>query len=78
MKTVIIYDDCEANLRFFLVEGDLSHLDGKYVNGDATQTEADEIMKHTLDPETGHCLPHLEHFPVAELFSVVIVCGFIP
>jgi hypothetical protein len=64
VKTLIIWDNCEANLRFRLVDGDYSHLDGKYVNSAGLDEKVEkEIMELTLDPETGHTLPMDEHWP---------------
>ena len=85
MKTVIIFDDCEANIRFFVVTGSFAHLDGKYINGNATDEEVDQINKLVYDEEYRY-LPSVEHWPAAEVADAlnnhggfeVIVCGFIP
>lgn len=90
MKTIVIWDDTEANIRFFVVPFDCSHLNGKYVNSDASDSEASEITEMTQDEE-GHSRYMLEEFPIDELYETaddghicracdvkVITCGFLP
>lgn len=43
--TVVIWDSCDANIKFFVVDRDISHLNGKYVNStETTDEENDEIL----------------------------------
>lgn len=90
MKTVIIYDQCEANLIFFVVEDDYSHLDGVYVNqwvesdkkAERKQREAlqDLLLKLVYDDKGKMLLKPLKKFPAKEVVAgaKVIVAGFLP
>lgn len=91
MKTVIIYDQCEANLIFFVVEEDVSHLDGVYINqwiesdkkAERKKREAlqDLLSKLVYDETSGKMLLEpLKKFPTKEVVAgaKVIVAGFLP
>jgi hypothetical protein len=94
--TLIIYNTfghgAEADLLFFIVEGDKSHLDGTYINqvesSESLQDELDGITniynELTDDREWIGYSPHTVKFPM-ELFKEtekreihVITCGFLP
>ena len=82
MKTIVIWDDGTQNIKFFVVPFDCSHLDGKYINGDASDGETQEILEMTQD-EGGRSRHMLEEFPIREFSASlstikVIVCGFVP
>lgn len=42
MATVVIWDSCEANIKYFTVDRDVRHLDRKYVNDVDNSEELDE------------------------------------
>lgn len=76
MKTIIIWDQCGENpLSFFLVEGDLNHLNGTYLNS----VDSDEDNEAQL-LEITEGAPALDSFPTEEVLkgAQVIVCGFLP
>jgi len=92
MKTIVIWDDCEASLRFFVVEGDYSHLNGVYLNSCAAKNLDDQLNTLIAYDDCGqpqHKM--LDEFPLDECYSYnndkgpvitrpdikVIVCGFI-
>ena len=81
MKTVIIYDQCfERPVSFYIVEGDLSHLNGVYGNHcNYDEKLQNELFKHVFDSEWNQ-LPALSEFPVQAVKdgAIVIVCGFLP
>lgn len=81
MKTVIIWDNCEANIRFLVVDGDYSHLHDKYINCNATEDEADQINEITTSgPPDYKPRLMLDRWP-SESYqddTKIIVCGFIP
>ena len=82
MQTVVIWDSCDASLRFFVVDRDLSHLHGLYVNC-VGNTEAQdlEISMLVYDQESGKQITEMTaEFPVdaVRAGASVIVCGFLP
>lgn len=82
MKTIVIYDQLlEQPVKFFVLEGDYTHLDNVYINS-ANGDEAlmDEVQNIVYD-EDGRCkITMLDAFPVLDraVSYAVIVCGFIP
>ena len=84
MKTVFIFDSQgEAPIQFFTEEGDFSHLDGVYINGDCSP-EAVSSLNDILFPrnyaDDWSYRPMEDKFPVLaadEPYTVIIV-GFIP
>ena len=86
MKTICIWDTCgQEPLKYFVVEGDQSHLDGTYINLDGDEDRQDELNKLTWDEEKDEStVEFLDAFP-KELFSQfpnegieVIAVGFLP
>lgn len=75
MNTIIIYDQCgEADITFYIVEGDKSHLNKIYINAcdqdEALQDELYElIQKYTA----------IKDFPIYQIGreTRVIVAGFL-
>ena len=90
MQTVLIYDQLDAELKFFVLDGDYSHLNGVYINQMVEGTKAkqkaadakqDELTNLMYVKETGE-LKHqfLTTFPTAAVLdgAIVIVAGFLP
>lgn len=84
MKTVIIYDQCgQDEIKFYVLDGDYTHLDGIYINN-ASQSEAlqDELTNLFYDPDTGQELLTPENsFPYSAIsrdHAMIIVAGFLP
>jgi uncharacterized membrane protein YheB (UPF0754 family) len=89
-KTVIIYDQCEANVTFIVLDGDYRHLNRIYVNQVVGKTKkeqkaAEKLQEELCDliyhPKTGDTLVSLlTEFPLAEVQNGadVIVAGFLP
>ena len=75
MKTILIYDQLDAELRFYVVPRDVSYLDGTYVNqienNDVKEVELLDITEQEVE---------LTKFPEEEMDADtrVIVCGFLP
>ena len=82
MKTVVIWDSVDADIRFFVIDRDLSHLNGKYVNHyDNTEEMDREISSLVYDEQTGApIVGMLSTFPVDEVKAgaAVVVMGFLP
>jgi hypothetical protein len=86
-KTIVIYNTFGAeNIKFIVVDRDVSHLDGKYINMNASDEEADEINDILFYPK-GHDRAweyrdyiFLDSFPVGEVDkdTKVINFGFPP
>lgn len=52
-QTAVIWDECNGQLMWFLVDGDYSHLDGCYINdGDWSDADQDELSELAFDPRT--------------------------
>lgn len=81
MKTVMIFDSCgETELRFYVLEGNYSHLNNVYINSchdEDLEIELRELLyTETFDEKCNYS----EQFPIEEINqdTVVIVCGFTP
>lgn len=91
MKTVVIWDTCEADVRFAVLEGDYRHLNHVYINQvrdtddtkakqkayDKLQNELEKIF-YTKDGKDRQAF--LDEFPVEEVKNgaFVVVAGFLP
>lgn len=81
MKTVIIWDNLEANLKFIVVDGDKSHLDRVYINQAYVDAQLqDELSVVIYNQDTYEpIVDFLDVFPVLFGLEVkVIVAGFLP
>lgn len=80
-KTVVIWDSVDADIKFFVVDRDLSHLDRKYVNDADNSEEIDDEISNLMYNADGHmCIEITNNFPVEAVRqgAKVIVCGFLP
>jgi len=81
MKTIFIYDQCcQDDIKFFIVPGDYSHLDGTYINAE-DEANPDELLSILYDIDCKVFLQELlPHFPVKELTPAtkVITVGWLP
>lgn len=84
IHTVLIFDQRgEQPICFFYLDGNLSHLDGIYINQTANaakQKKQDELHELLYRPDSG-CFKHepIDHFPsLYQPTDKVIVCGFEP
>lgn len=81
MKTVVIWDTLEGEIKFFVVNGDFSHLDGVYINSMENELGQDELNKILdYDSNGNPKVTMLEHFPKEDVINGanVIVAGFFP
>lgn len=81
MQTVVIWDSCEADVKFFVVDRDVSRFNHKYVNHvDLSDEESEEISLLVYDEEGQQKIPFLAEFPIEAVKNgaQVIVCGFLP
>ena len=81
MKTVVIWDALDADISFFVIDRDISHLNGKYANN-AEILESDEAEINLLvwDENGKQTQEMTKVFPVEAVRAgaKVIVCGFLP
>lgn len=82
VKTVMIYDQLDAALKFLVLDGDYKHLDGIYINA-SNQDEKlqDELSNLLYDPKDGQDrVTLLTEFPMQAVRdgADVIVTGFLP
>lgn len=76
MKTIVIHDSCgERPLKFFIVDGDKTHLHGVYVGQAGVAEEAEEEVISIIENTES-----FDAFPIIAVDSdtVVITVGFIP
>lgn len=89
MKTVVIWDTCgQGQIRFFVLDGDMSRLNTIYINTYTEKTPAgrkqqkliDELNKLVYDDQGKDIVTFLDDFPVEEVKAgaKVIVAGFLP
>lgn len=82
MKTVLIYDQCgQENVKFAVIEKDVSHLSGIYINNSENDLELEDEISDLLYDKNGESLVELsKEFPVQAVIesAKVIVCGFLP
>lgn len=82
VKTVVIWDSVDADVKFFVTDRDLTHLNHKYVNScEIPDAESDEICNLVYDSTTGEQITEMQdEFPVeaVKAGAAVIVCGFLP
>jgi hypothetical protein len=65
MKTVVIWDSMgQDNVKFFIVEGDYSHLNNVYINSGETEKEdeLEALMSYDNEGKTKHEM--LSEFPL--------------
>ena len=82
VRTAVIYDEGQGDLKFFVYDGDLRDLDNVYIN----QYGGDEVkmtrLYDTLYDENGYCKVEFcdrEQFTDAiQRGAYVTVCGFLP
>lgn len=81
-KTVVIWDELDADLKFFVAKKDLSHLNGMYLNSmDTPEKEADEINNLVYNDKDGSMkVELLVRFPIEAVRegASVITMGFLP
>lgn len=78
-KTVIIWDEVQAQIQFVVIDRDVSHLNGVYINGD--DDEKSQELSDLLCLGDGECpIDFLDNFPVDAVKdgAKVIVAGFLP
>lgn len=89
MKTVVIWDMCgEAPIKYFIADGDLSRLNGLYINTYTEKTPEGrkkekllmELSKLTYDKHGTFLHALLDTFPIQAVKdgAQVIVAGFLP
>ena len=81
MKTVIIFDQLDAEILFFVLDGDHTDLDGAYINSTGTpDNEADELHKRLYNKNGSFKVVSTKTFPVQAVKdgAFVIVAGFLP
>ena len=79
-KTVVIWDSCETHLQYFVVDKDVSHLDGKYVNSvDCTDQESDAVSLLVYDDQGKKVIELVDTFPIQAVLdgAKVISAGFL-
>jgi len=89
MKTIMIYDQLmEQPIKFLVLDGDYSRLNGIYINQwyddeekETKEALMDELSDLIYNRETGQeHIEFLDSFPVyaVESDTIVIVAGFLP
>lgn len=80
----MIYDQCgEDAIKFIVLEGDYTHLDGTYVNNSEDEKKVDELVALLFNSEEeggSYKVKLLTKFPHKAVCNGgrVIICGFMP
>lgn len=84
MRTVVIWDELEARICFFVVDEDWRRFDQKYVNSMGSSREENDLIaeldKLTFDEDGNFRHQRLLEFPVEEVRAgaFVVACGSLP
>jgi hypothetical protein len=78
-KTLFLFDTFDSESFFFELFGNYSHLHGVYLNGDATESQTDELNDLLYVPETGEDKKGIVKLqqPTRD-WTHFVKCGFIP
>lgn len=81
-KTVLIYDQCgQAAIEFYVVDGDLTHLEGVFINSSEGKRKLQNELSNLMYDKKGQPkLKPCKRFPykTVKAGAPVIVCGFLP
>ena len=79
MKTVFIYDNPEENIKFFVKDGDYSHLNITYIQGSPSDALERELAQIMYNSEGDVIVDLQDSFPtnLGNQFKVIVV-GFLP
>ena len=79
MNTIFIYDESYAEIRFFVLDGDYSHLEGVYINTCEDKERVEELDDIIFDEDGDFKIELYDRFPVDKVKpdTKVIVCGLI-
>jgi hypothetical protein len=81
-KTVVIWDQIGCDdIKFAILDGDYSELDGIYINNSMQEPEDVERLSNLIYDDNGNEIAtFVEKFPVdlVKAGAVVIVAGFLP
>lgn len=85
MKTIVIWDNIDAAIKYFVLDGDYRKLDKVYIgsaDNEKLWTELSEIVYYEDGNEK---IEMQDHFPITEILFVedpshicVISCGILP
>jgi len=83
MKTIVIWDQCgQEPIKFFILKGDKTHLDGIYINNAEQDPELQEELTDMVFDESGNTIMKMyKKFPMQTVRrpdTKVITCGFLP
>lgn len=81
-QTVVIWDQCgQTELQFAVIDRDVSHLKGIYINSVGTDPALQDELNNLFYADDGTCeIDLVEEFPVeaVKAGAIVIVAGFLP
>lgn len=80
MKTLVIWDEVQAELQYFISNEDLSRFNGVYINMDGDEALANELAELIYDAENNPKVDFMD-FPIIVNtieFDQIIYCGFLP
>lgn len=87
MKTIVIWNELDAESKYFVVDGDYSDLDDVYINATICSDEEQNCLSELVYTEEGQLKVKIEdEFPKGVIFKCieanevfhVIQCGIIP
>ena len=76
MRTIVIWDQLDAAIKFFILEGDYSRFDNTYISECSSdlQDELTDIV-YRYEPDYAVLVEMLESFPEHQDGDIVIVAG---
>lgn len=85
MNTIFIWDELDAGIKFFSLDGDLSKFDRIYINGVAANSRVrslqNQLTKLVYDGNGNVRVRKLDEFPVDQFYgkdqTKIIVAGFL-
>lgn len=86
-KTIFIWDELDQNIKFFVLDGDYTHLDGIYINNYCDEVQTKELLALVYDENGDKIIEMDTKFPTStfedgnfyhgDLVIEVVTCGFI-
>jgi len=86
-QTVVIWNEFELGVQFFVLNGDYTHLDGTYINtlddSDSAEANKEQLYDIVYDEEGAYRIEMLNTFPhrfgmCYPAYFAVIQAGFVP
>lgn len=82
MRTLVIWDNVEGQIKMFWLDGDYGHLNRVYINsGESSGIYQDQLLKLVYDSHGQEKVQMFDAMPSGEELasaSAIIIAGFLP